>query len=487
MQDHDPTPSSPAAQQLAAIVESSDDAIISKSLDGIILTWNAGAERIFGYAAEEAIGQSILMLFPPDRKHEEEAITERLRRGERIDHFETVHVRKDGRLLAISLAVSPLKDGSGKIIGAAKIARDVTERKRFEAALREESEALELINETGVALSSTLDFESLLQKITDAATKLSGAEFGAFFHNVIGDSGESYLLYTLSGAPRAAFESFGHPRATPLFGPTFHGEAPIRLADVLEDPRYGQLPPYHGMPPGHLPVRSYLAMPVVSRTGEVTGGLFFGHSRPNMFSARVERIISGVAAQAAVAIDNAKLYESVRLAVADREAALEAERKMRVDAEHVNRMKDEFLATLSHELRTPLNAILGWSQLLGLGRATEEERREGLEAIERNARTQTKLIEDLLDMSRIISGKIRLDVQWTNLADVVDAAVESVRPSADAKGIRLRKILDPLAGPVAGDPTRLQQVIWNLLTNAIKFTPKGGKVDVMLERVNSHL
>src|SRR5262249_7987700 len=138
-------------------------------------------------------------------------------------------------------------------------------------------------------------------------------------------------------------------------------------------------------------------------------------------------------------------------------------------------------------LRTPLGAILGWSQLLTAGDLPQEEIAQGLEAIERNARTQAQLIEDLLDMSRIISGKLRLDVQWTDVSNVLHQAVESVRPSADAKQIRLRKIIDPHAGPVSGDPTRLQQVFWNLLSNAIKFTPKGGNVDVLLERVYSHL
>jgi PAS domain S-box-containing protein len=473
--------------QLAAIVESSDDAIVSKTLDGIIMTWNASAERIFGYTAEEAVGQSILMLIPADRQHEEETILSRLRRGERIQHFETVRVRKDGSYLEISLSVSPVKDADGNIIGAAKIARDITDRKRAERALREETRALELINETGVILASTLDLDKLLQSVTDSATQLCGAEFGAFFYNITDENGDSYLLYTLSGAPREAFQNFGHPRATPLFGPTFRGEKPIRSGDVLKDPRYGRMAPHHGMPPGHLSVRSYLAVPVISRAGEVIGGLFFGHSDKDVFSERDERTITSVASQAAIAIDNARLYDKVSRAAQEREHLLDAERAARSDAERMNLMKDEFLATLSHELRTPLNAILGWAQLLGMGQVADADLHEGLEAIERNARTQTQLIDDLLDMSRIISGKIRLDVQWTELAPVVEAAIESVRPSADAKQIQLRKILDPLAGPVAGDPTRLQQVLWNLLTNAIKFTPKGGKVDVILERVNSHL
>ena len=165
----------------------------------------------------------------------------------------------------------------------------------------------------------------------------------------------------------------------------------------------------------------------------------------------------------------------------------EAERKKGAELERLGRIKDEFLANLSHEIRTPLNAILGWSQLLVPGETSEADLTEGLEVITRNARTQAKLIDDLLDMSRIISGKMRLDVQRVDLPAVIDAAIESVRPAAEAKGMQLQKVIDPVAGPVTGDPNRLQQVVWNLLINAIKFTPKGGKVQVVVERVNSHV
>ena len=170
----------------------------------------------------------------------------------------------------------------------------------------------------------------------------------------------------------------------------------------------------------------------------------------------------------------------------ERERLLMSEREARERAELETRMKDEFLATLSHELRTPLNAILGWANLL---RETRDEREiaEGLEVIERNARAQTQIIEDLLDMSRIISGKVRLDVQRVDLLSVINSAVESVKPTAAAKEIRLTSALDPLAGPISGDPARLQQILWNLLTNALKFTQRGGRVHVILERVNSHL
>ena len=473
--------------RLAAIVESSDDAIISKTLDGVIRTWNKGAERIFGYSAEEAIGKHITMLMPPERVSEEAMIIARLERGERIEHYETVRVRKDGTLLDISLTISPLRDASGTIVGASKIARDITARKRMEQALGDETRLLELLNKTGAVIGSQLDVQQLLQSVTDAATELSGAKFGAFFYNTVNESGEALVLYTLSGAPREAFERFGVPRATPVFGPTFHNEGVVRSDDITKDPRYGKMEPHHGMPTGHLPVRSYLAVSVVSRTGEVIGGLFFGHPQPGVFTARTERLIVGVAGQAAVAIDNARLYERVARSAEEREKLLEAERAARAHAERVSIVKDEFLATLSHELRTPLNAILGWTQILRAHVSADPESAEGLEVIERNTRVQTQLIEDLLDMSRIVSGKIRLDVQQVDLQDVIKAAVASVRHSADAKGLRLQIVLDPLAGPVRGDPARLQQCFWNLLSNAIKFTPKGGKIQVTLERVNSHL
>ena len=166
---------------------------------------------------------------------------------------------------------------------------------------------------------------------------------------------------------------------------------------------------------------------------------------------------------------------------------LDSERTARAEAERTSRMKDEFLATLSHELRTPLNAILGWTQVLRDGHADLEDLAHGLGTIERNARVQTQIIEDLLEMSRIISGKVRLDVQRIDLAPVVQASIDTVLPSAEAKGVRLQVILDPAARPVSGDPNRLQQVFWNLLSNAIKFTPRGGRVQVLLERVNPHL
>jgi signal transduction histidine kinase/CheY-like chemotaxis protein len=279
-------------------------------------------------------------------------------------------------------------------------------------------------------------------------------------------SGDSYTLYTLSGVPNEAFAKFPQPRSTQIFAPTFHGEGPVRLDDVTQDPRYGQNPPYQGMPEGHLPVRSYLALPVKTAKGEVLGGLFFGHSRTGVFTEQHERIVAGIAGWASLALENARLY---------------------VVAREADRLKDEFLAVLSHELRTPLNAILGYARLLRGGILSGEKADRGLETLERNATSLTRIVEDVLDVSRIVAGKIRLDVQPVELPLVIHNAVATVQPAADAKGVRVQTIVDRRVGAVSGDPDRLQQVIWNLLANAVKFTPRNGRVQIRLERVNSHV
>jgi PAS domain S-box-containing protein len=279
-----------------AIVDSSEDAIVSKDLHSIVMSWNKGAERTFGYSAEEMIGQSIIKLLPPDRREEEKHILARLHRGERVEHYETVRRRKDGTLIDVSLTISPVRDATGVIVGASKIARDITEQKE---ALRKLAEAHEQ----------------------------------------------------------------------------------LKRADT---------------------------------------------------------------------------------------------------------MKAEFLATLSHELRTPLNAILGWVQILKNG-ATADDLAQGVPIIERNVRAQAQLIEDLLDMSRIEAGKVSLDIQPVDLAEVVNASIETVRPAAQGKTIRLTSAFSNIEGIVSGDRNRLQQILWNLLINAVKFTPKGGRVHVIIERSNSHV
>jgi signal transduction histidine kinase/ActR/RegA family two-component response regulator len=256
------------------------------------------------------------------------------------------------------------------------------------------------------------------------------------------------------------------PRNTEVFAPTFKGTGIVRSDDITADPRYGHNAPYNGMPEGHLPVRSYLAVPVKGRSGDVIGGLFFGHSSPGRFTDNHERLAIGIASWASVALENARMFAAVQAA---------------------SRLKDDFLASLSHELRTPLNAILGYARMLRSGIVAAERQQKAIETIERNATSLTQIVEDVLDISRIVSGKIRLSVQPVELPEIVRNAVDSIMPAADAKGIRIEAVLDPHAAPISGDPERLQQVLWNLLSNAVKFTNRGGKIQVRLERVNSHV
>jgi PAS domain S-box-containing protein len=297
---------------LAAIVESSDDGIISIDPKGIIRTWNKGAEELYGYTSAEMLGQSVMTLIPLDRRDEEPRILERVRRGEHIEHYETVRLRKDGSLVEISLTVSPMRNAEGQIAGASKIARDISRRKRNEELVRRQTERLATLNRISRTLSSDLDLERIVQTVTDEATKLAGAKFGAFFYNVAHRGGEAYLLYTLSGAPREAFERFGLPRATAVFEPTFRGTGIVRSDDIRADARYGKNAPHHGMPKGHLPVVSYLAVPVISRSGDVMGGLFFGHDQPGIFTQEAEDLVAGIAAHAALAIDNARLFATAQ-------------------------------------------------------------------------------------------------------------------------------------------------------------------------------
>lgn len=214
--------------------------------------------------------------------------------------------------------VNPLRNADGQVVRWFGTNTNVDDVRRAQESLKEETRILDLLNKTGIAVASHLDLESLVQAVTDAGRDLSGAKFGAFFYNVIDEKGESLLLYTLSGAPREAFAKFGMPRNTPIFHQTFSGRGVMRSADITKDPRYGTMSPHHGMPKGHLPVCSYLAVPVISRSGEVIGGLFFGHPEPNIFSERSERLMVGLAAQAAVAIDNARLFENAQRQIAER-------------------------------------------------------------------------------------------------------------------------------------------------------------------------
>lgn len=439
-----------ASNLLAAVVDSSDDAIISKTLEGIITSWNKGAENIFGYTAQEMIGQPISRIFPHDRLDEEPGIIARISRGERIEHFETVRKTKDGRLIDISLSLSPVRDVNGKILGASKIARDITAQKAARKVLEDEAQILKLLNDTGSAIASHLDLQTLVQLVTDAGTKLSGAKFGAFFYNVVNEQGEAFLLYTFSGAPREAFEKFGVSGSTPIFNPTFHGEGVVRSHDIAKDPRYGTMAPHHGMPKGgHLPVRSYLAVPVISHSGEVIGGLFFGHPEPGVFPARSERLVVGVAAQAAIAIENARLFETAQKEIEARkksEAALQqakneleqrvAERTASL-SQAVSQM-EEFSYSVSHDLRAPIRTMQGYAQALldNYSNVLDHTAREYLTHIVRSGSRLDRLVLDLLTYSRLVRAELsfRTVSLDTLIPDIIRHYPEMQPPRANMPG-----------------------------------------------------
>lgn len=335
------------------------------------------------------------------------------------------------------------------------------ERARALEALSEERETLATLNHVGQLLVAELDLARLVQAVTDAATVLTRARFGAFFYNLTDERGESYTLYALSGVPRQAFAGIPLPRNTALFGLTFRGERVIRLDDVRQDGRYGRNPPYAGLPAGHPPVVSYLAVPVISRSGEVIGGLFFGHEQAGVFTEQAERLVVGLAAQAAVAVDNARLFQ-----------AAQQEIKARAG----------FLTTASHELRTPVATIKAYTQLLG--RVAGRERLEQSRIVHLASQLEAQvgrlelLVNDLLDVTRIQHGRMDLRREWVDLTAVA-AQVLARFEHARERTPEHRLVLEADEPVLAFlDRGRIDQVLTNLVSNAVKYSPDGGKVCV---------
>ena len=324
---------------------------------------------------------------------------------------------------------------------------------------------LETLNRLGLTLAGQIDTEGLAKAVTDTGVAITGAAYGAFLYR----DGSGPASRYVAGVPEP-FPDFALGHDPSVFEPAFL-EAVSRCDDLAKDRRYAPGTPFREMPNDLPPARSFLAAPVRSRPGPLLGGLFFAHPEVGFFRERDERMIEGLAAHAAIALDNAHLYRDARDA--------------RASAETANGLKDAFLATLSHELRTPLTAIAGWAHLLQRGKLSPKETERAVETIIRNAAAQGQIIDELLDVSRIITGKLQLDLLPLDIGPVVAAAIGTVTPAASAKGIRIHFIQNPAGSFVMGDPERLQQAFWNLLSNAIKFTPKDGRVRVSVEFVNS--
>lgn len=380
----------------------------------------------------------------------------------------------DGQYRWFLTRANPVRDRGGRLLRWFGTSTDVDQVKRAQEALRDETRVLELLNNTGAALASTLDLPALLQETVDAATRISGARFGAFYYD---DAGEAHD--NPGALPSARAVTGVSLRQAEAIATQLRQGPAMRQNDLLAAPEAGA----DGAPP----LRSCLSLPISSRSGLLMGRLLLGHSQAGMFSARSERIVSAIAAQAAVALDNTRLYAAATRAAEERKVLLDSEREARAEAERTNQLKDDFLATLSHELRTPLSAILGWAQVLRRGTRDQADLHRGLQSIERNARAQAQLIEDLLDMSRITSDQVLLDLQTLVPASIIASAIETLRPAADAKHIAIHSSIASDAGTITGDPSRIQQVIWNLLSNALKFTPQGGRVEIGVRREATRL
>jgi PAS domain S-box-containing protein len=540
-----------ALLRLAAIVESSDDAIVSKDLNGIINTWNQGAERILGYAASEAIGQPVTMLIPGDRRAEETEILNRIRRGERMEHFETIRRCKDGRLINVSLTVSPIKNEDGEVIGASKILRDITQSKEAQERLQR---ALDFDQTVMLSMGEglyTVDSEGRVTFMNPAAQRILGWTLdeilGRRMHDVIHHSypdGTPFppeqcegLQVLREGRMMTEFQDV-FIRKDGTFFDVVYSSSPLRsggdinglvvvFRDITERKRAEEeirfqahlldaveqaviatdlngtvifwnsfAETLYGWPAAEALGANILdltpAPALRDQAAEIFACLQAGQSWEGEFE--VQRsdgtFFPAMINDSPILDSQGKLIGIVgvstdntqrRRAEEERENLLQREREARAQAEDANRLKDEFLATLSHELRNPLNVVIGYSEIL---RRNENAKHEfvvkAAETIRRNALAQSQLVSDLLDLSRLQMGKLSLDRQPVSLSTVITEAVETVSAEVKTKAITLSIDLDPEILVVEGDSVRLGQIAWNLLNNAVKFTPAKGEIRVTL-------
>jgi two-component system, OmpR family, sensor histidine kinase VicK len=394
-----PIPTDPGAH-LEAIISSSDDAIISTDLNGAITSWNRAAVGMFGYAPEEAVGQPLTILTPPARLPEEDFILSRVMSGIVVGHYQTMRLRRNGSLVDVSLTVSPLRSTSGEVIGALTIARDLAEWRGME---RQALRLAAIIEWSDDAIVSK-DLNGIIQTWNRGAERI----FGYAPHEAIGRSIDLIIPDDRRDEETTVLRRIRDGNAIEHFE-TVRQTKDGRLIDI-----------------------SLTVSPIRSKTGEIIG------------ASKIARDIS-------------------------------EQKRLRRQADEASRLKDEFLATLSHELRTPLNTVLGYTAMLREEALSSEHRAKALDVIQRNADALRRLVDDILDASRIITGRVRLKRSPCRIDEVFAEAVETIRPAADAKHIEIHADIAP-GLTVLGDADRIRQVFWNLLTNAVKFTPRGGTV-----------
>ncbi len=497
-----------AATSRAEALAADQSAILGQIAEGVIVTDRTGRITLVNEAAKRIHGVAHLDVEPDAYSKTYHLLTldghpypsKELPLARAVLSQETVSdarwrvVRPDGTEVLVVGSARPVLGVAGETLGAVLTVRDDTERDAVERALREsrdlleeESHALEILNETGAQVAAELGLENLVQKVVDAGLKLTGARFGAFFYNVLDDAGASYMLYALSGAERSAFDGFGIPRATSVFAPTFRGEGVVRSNDILADPRYGKNAPHTGMPNGHLPVRSYLAVPVTSRTGEVIGGLFFGHEEPDRFSDRSEQLMKGLAAQAAIGIDNARLFDAEQRANAELEERVQERTKELEQAHEALRQSQKMEAVgqltggIAHDFNNMLAVVIGSLDLLGrrMGSADARSKRY-VDAAAEGARRAALLTQRLLAFSR----QQPLKPEPIDANKLVAGMSELIRGSIGSD-IRLETVLASGLWRTRADTNQLENTLLNLAVNARDAMPEGGRLTI--ETQNGHL
>jgi len=431
--------------KLAAIVESSDDAIMSISLNGIISSWNRGAEHVYGYTAEEVIGQPISQLIPSDRLDEERRILERIRRGDKVDHYETVRRRKDGKLRNISLTVSPVLDGHGKVVGASKIARDITDRKRAE-------ERLQLLWEAAGILLTAEDPDAMLRGLLAKIGPHLGVD--TYFNFMVNETGEALRLASYVGIPEEAARNITRLE----FGQAICGNVAL-LRQAIEATHIQTSTDPRAQLVRSLGLRAYACNPLMA--GDVLlGTLSFATRSKDKFETDELEFIQTISRYVTAA------YERLRLLAQLKEA---------------DRRKDEFLATLAHELRNPLAPITNAIALLRRANGDRAVLDDANTLLTRQVQHLVRLIDDLLDVSRISRGKLQLRKERVELATVLENAVESTYPMIEGGRHQLTVTLPPKGVYLDGDPIRLCQLFSNLLNNAAKYTDRGGHIGLSAE------
>lgn len=445
---------------LAAIVASSDDAIVSKTLEGRILSWNEGATRIFGYQPVEVIGESITIIIPPELHDEERQILDKVRRGERVDHFDTVRVTKDGRRLPISLTVSPVRDSRGVIIGASKVARDISERKHAELLLATQAAALARLSELSLRLWRSGTLAEGLEEMLAAAMKLLGAEKGQL--QLLDPTTGVLTIRCQHGFAQPFLDSLREVTAADetACGRSLRDGERVIIEDIEADPRSEPLRPL-ARAAGY---RAVISNPLVGADGTRLGMVSVYFRSVHRPAEQELRHLDLYLRHAGDFVQRCRVEEALR----------ESEEALR----NADRRKDEFLALLAHELRNPLAPIRYALAASNKSGRTSGQQKHAEEVIERQVAHMSRLLDDLMDVSRITRGTLELKKCPTELTSVVGAAIETARPAIDLKRHTLTVELPTQPMRLEADTVRLAQVLSNLLINAARYTEPGGHIQL---------